>query len=178
MVDASRMQCDDVRENLVAFVDGELPVQEQQLVVSHIDSCPACRAELEHERALTLRLAQVLDVEPRPFDGSLAARVRERAAASDVTSHRWVLALAAATLVAVTAWFFFSKEDAGQDVVLPKGDDSEKVDTELLSHLDLLEDIDAVGVELDSDLVQLLLDGGWEDSVPEEALEEELLEQL
>ena len=39
------MRCDEVRGELVAFLDGELDAQVRDLIDTHLDSCPDCRAE-------------------------------------------------------------------------------------------------------------------------------------
>ena len=46
------MECSAVRKLLTAVVDGELDLRESADVESHLESCAACRAEFEAERAL------------------------------------------------------------------------------------------------------------------------------
>jgi anti-sigma factor RsiW len=37
--------CDSMRENLTAWIDGELPLAEERQVTAHIDACETCAAE-------------------------------------------------------------------------------------------------------------------------------------
>ena len=46
------MNCSDARENLSAFLDGELDRKSAAVVESHLAECGACRAELESLRGL------------------------------------------------------------------------------------------------------------------------------
>ncbi|MHC4470272.1 MAG: anti-sigma factor family protein [Planctomycetota bacterium] len=39
------MRCAEVRENLVAYLDGELPPEERDRIESHLGGCDACRRE-------------------------------------------------------------------------------------------------------------------------------------
>jgi len=50
------MQCREVRELLDAFVGDQLLVETTNDVVRHLETCPACRAELDGRRALRARL--------------------------------------------------------------------------------------------------------------------------
>jgi anti-sigma factor RsiW len=40
------MRCDKVRDQLVAYLDGELSAEEREIVDTHLANCPACRDEL------------------------------------------------------------------------------------------------------------------------------------
>lgn len=50
------MNCAECKENLVAYAEGLLPESKTQAVESHLQGCPACRAELKHISALRDRL--------------------------------------------------------------------------------------------------------------------------
>lgn len=39
--------CDSIRENLTAWIDGELPPSERQHLGAHLDSCQACSTEAD-----------------------------------------------------------------------------------------------------------------------------------
>ncbi len=41
------MQCDEIEVYLSGFVDGELPQQQQQRVLTHLERCTACRQVVE-----------------------------------------------------------------------------------------------------------------------------------
>ena len=40
------MRCDDVRNDLVAYLDGEITAEERERIDSHLANCPACRSEM------------------------------------------------------------------------------------------------------------------------------------
>ncbi|MCB4756951.1 MAG: zf-HC2 domain-containing protein [Elusimicrobia bacterium] len=40
------MEHEDIKEKLILFFDGELPMNEQQIVRQHVESCTKCREEL------------------------------------------------------------------------------------------------------------------------------------
>jgi len=40
------MRCDEIREQLVAYLDGELTAEDREIVDSHLANCPVCRDEL------------------------------------------------------------------------------------------------------------------------------------
>lgn len=46
------MTCEETRNNLLLFLYGELPFDEEERVELHIDECAACRRELEREQAM------------------------------------------------------------------------------------------------------------------------------
>ena len=41
------MNCDQVREKLSEYLDGELAPSERSELASHIERCPSCASELE-----------------------------------------------------------------------------------------------------------------------------------
>ncbi len=57
------MQCDEIEIYLSGFVDEELPQQQQQGVVSHLESCPRCRQLVEDLRRIK-RETQQLSYQP------------------------------------------------------------------------------------------------------------------
>jgi anti-sigma factor RsiW len=88
-------------ERVTGFVDDELDPQANAAVAAHLESCPACRAQAEAERALRARLRSL----PGPeLPAGLEARVREarRVRPSALpAAARWALPLAAALLLGV-----------------------------------------------------------------------------
>lgn len=40
------MRCEEVKNELVAYLDGEIPAEERERIDSHLANCPACRAEM------------------------------------------------------------------------------------------------------------------------------------
>jgi len=101
------MQCRDVRELLDAFLGDQLLVETTNDVVRHLETCPACRGELEGRRALRARLQSAFDgaveLAPRPeFLKEIDARLRTEAA-SRMTRRSWLRSWGAAAAALVTA---------------------------------------------------------------------------
>jgi anti-sigma factor RsiW len=61
------MNCDQVREDLGAWIDGELEPFEAKGMEAHLDACPACQGEAEEIRQLEGVLREQL-LSPRPPD--------------------------------------------------------------------------------------------------------------
>ena len=107
------MQCREVRELLDAFVGDQLLVETTYDVVRHLETCPACRADLEGRRALRARLqsafGRAVALAPSPeFLNGLDARLRTRRT-SQMTRRSWLRswgAAAAAIVTAVSGGFF------------------------------------------------------------------------
>jgi hypothetical protein len=100
------MSCEELRERIDDYVDGELHGAEQDLVARHLLECPACR---EQERALRVLLdgAAALPRELAPARElwpGVAARLRPSLSAFPRRSLRpLTLAAAAALLVALSS---------------------------------------------------------------------------
>ena len=54
------MRCEDARERLSAFVDGELPADEAEKMRAHLAACASCRAEEAELRRLSGAIARHL----------------------------------------------------------------------------------------------------------------------
>lgn len=65
--------CEDVKERLCEFLDGELAQADRAVVESHLQSCTGCREELSALRAAS---AAVHTLERRPAPASILAGVR------------------------------------------------------------------------------------------------------
>jgi hypothetical protein len=74
-----------VEEELLAYLDGMLPPQEETRVTAHLVECPTCAAELERLRALQLELGATFDTAlspvrlPSAADHRIRAQLRARA---------------------------------------------------------------------------------------------------
>jgi len=53
------MNCNDVQQLLSEYLDGELPVEQQNAVRSHLAQCNACSAELKKYHTLRTRAASL-----------------------------------------------------------------------------------------------------------------------
>lgn len=71
------MRCEDARERLQEYLDGQLPPAETQTVEAHLAACAACREDLALLRQVDAALATlpVLE-EPAAFTAQVMARVR------------------------------------------------------------------------------------------------------
>ena len=51
------MNCEQIRPNLVAYLDGETTPQGRAEIETHLQTCPQCAAELDRLRALRAGLS-------------------------------------------------------------------------------------------------------------------------
>ena len=101
------MQCRNVRELLDAFLGDQLLVETTNDVVRHLETCPACRGELDGRRALRGRLqsafARAVELAPRAeFLNGLESRLRAQAP-SRMSRRSWLQSWGAAAAAIVTA---------------------------------------------------------------------------
>jgi anti-sigma factor (TIGR02949 family) len=92
-------KCEEVREQLSAWLDGELAEEERARVAAHVDSCAACRREADQFVALNAALGHLA----APMPPGLAARVLARV--QPPRRRRWWqdLALAASLVIGLIA---------------------------------------------------------------------------
>src|ERR1700685_1093362 len=76
------MTCGAVRTRLPGCMDGAISEREHSQVRAHLESCAACRRDLESYRRMAVQLAQLGRVAP-PADLAVRIRVRASRAASD-----------------------------------------------------------------------------------------------
>ena len=69
-----KMACDEVRERLSAWLDGELAAEERQQVAAHLEVCPGCQEEM----AVLSRLDAALGTLEVPLPAQLSQRVLDR----------------------------------------------------------------------------------------------------
>ena len=77
------MTCREIRQQLSAYLDGELSPEESRSVRAHVASCPACRAELE---SLRRTIEAVKDLPPVAAPHDLKQRILETVNAADSPS--------------------------------------------------------------------------------------------
>jgi hypothetical protein len=110
------MTCGSGRGAVLDLARGVALADSERLAVeTHVQTCPACAADLEHHRALTAAL-QALSAEARAWGASPEIERRLQAAfeagrqapvplsKSAPQSKRWVYALAIAAIVALAVW--------------------------------------------------------------------------
>jgi anti-sigma factor RsiW len=90
------MKCNEVQENLSAWMDGEVPEELHQQLADHVAGCPACQAELEVLKRLDAALGGLEVPVPRGLADKVSRRLPRSAAAS-----RWVQSLALAVCLAL-----------------------------------------------------------------------------
>jgi anti-sigma factor RsiW len=110
------MECRDVRQLSDSYLSEELQTETNEAILSHLERCPACRAELDGRRALraTLRSAfeRSADLQPRPeFIAALREiSTRPAAPAQPLTrrrAFRWLASAAAFVLVTLGGFQLF-----------------------------------------------------------------------
>lgn len=114
------MNCDDVRISLGAYVLGALDPEETAEVEAHLDTCPACRAELAELSGLPAVLGRVSeqDIEAATAPPPVVLERLIAASARRGRRSRTMLALVASVVVAAlggTAWLSAARpaQDAG-----------------------------------------------------------------
>lgn len=90
------MECRTIQEYFSAYLDGELPVAQAEMVSRHLEVCPHCRQELQAWQ----QLWEALAAEAVPAPDDLAARVLARLPGRRQSWWRH-LALAASLLVGI-----------------------------------------------------------------------------
>ena len=59
-----RMNCEQVQPNLLDYSSGALSSPEASAIKAHLETCEACRAVLQEEKAIAARLSQFPAAEP------------------------------------------------------------------------------------------------------------------
>lgn len=144
--------CEEYRERLVPYLDGELPGEEEDDLECHVAACREC------ERVLTLhrQVGEILDAHlqadrraPEGTPSSTLSSVRRRLAGGRRVRRWLVTASAAALLVAATLLGGFWLGDSSRQ---------EEEDRLIIRNLDLLEEIHEEAGEVSPEFVQLLLE--------------------
>ena len=103
------MDCNDIRGDLEAFVDGALDAARSDAVRAHLDACPDCRREAEETRAFSAALGEGIRrhvdgiVPPPGAKEALLARLDAARPAPAFRVRRLALAAAASVLVGLGA---------------------------------------------------------------------------
>jgi anti-sigma factor (TIGR02949 family) len=101
--------CARAREQIQAYLDGELETTERVAVETHLAACPDCRRLADSYRSLFTALDRSAAPEPAP---GFAARVLGRVAAARARRRRWqTLVAAAAVLLLSTAAMLWAWDD-------------------------------------------------------------------
>jgi anti-sigma factor (TIGR02949 family) len=106
--------CDKTRKYLDSYISNELLVETNHEVLRHLESCPACSAELDTCTRMRARLKAAVKSQPVPPE--LQARIREqiwsRRSGSwfTVGRVRWAVTVAASLLVCAGVWMNNSRD--------------------------------------------------------------------
>jgi len=167
MADRNTPLCRRVRDNLAAYLDGEVKGGARQIIREHLAECEACRRHLE-ELKETWRLLDQLEapIVHRKFAEEVVTRAREQAVAGRLgrwerlTGMRGILSGVAASMAA--AVFLFGLYISSK----PLGDVPAPVERECILYLDVLDHLEALeNMEMVRHMQQL----GQEIGEPEKA---------
>src|SRR5947209_3526521 len=81
----TELNCEEVRQQLNAYVDSELTGERLASMDSHLSACAACSADLSARSAMKRRLHDAVAAQP----GNPALEARIRAALREETAPRW-----------------------------------------------------------------------------------------
>lgn len=133
------MNCEEVRERIVEFLDRALPDESQAAVDEHLLSCGRCRQEVAELGAAWEMLDAFPAVSPsgdfvqRTMTSFRSIRRGERKA---IALRRAVLAVAAGLVLALSVFFFGIDQDS------EPGSGPAVAEEEVIENLDLMEDLE------------------------------------
>jgi anti-sigma factor RsiW len=105
------MKCSRSKKKLSAYLDGEMPEQEREVISQHLQQCEECRGEVAAFSAVTDALNTIEGIEVPPyFMTRLRQQVREQAKPVPFFQRIRGLAVTAATAVAVVASLFIGNQ--------------------------------------------------------------------
>ncbi len=160
--------CSPFREDMVAYLDRELPAARTRELEGHLQSCPECRAIAEEHREVWRLLDHYEPVgATEGFLPQVLARAGwsrpSRGAAHSRISGAWLAAAAVLLVVLIPFGFDFFHRPPGGEVSDLSGEEWEAaLNIDLLQNLDLLRTLD-VFVEVDDPaLLRTVMDLGDE----------------
>ena len=95
--------CEKTRRYMDAYISNELLVETNHEMLRHLETCPACTAELDARGRLRSRLKTAVQNQPVPPALSASVRERIRRRQTSPWTH-WALASAAGLALCVAAW--------------------------------------------------------------------------
>jgi anti-sigma factor RsiW len=156
------MKCDDLRENLAAYLDGEIEGAPRRAMDEHFAACPACAAERRaHAAAWRLLDLAVPLAAPAGLAGRIAARTRTEGGGAGGGGRlfrlRSPLVAAAAVLLAAGGAVVLLRDRS----VSGNGNGGDAPSDQLLDDLPVLENLDL----LEGEYAEVLerVDSGAED---------------
>lgn len=159
--------CPNVREDLVAYLDGELPALRAAELEEHLRLCPPCRALAEEHREVWRLLDHAEPVRiPDGFVSRVLLRVRGARASSGAPLLRvgvsWLAAAAVLLLVLIPFGADFLRP-VRTDLVELTGDELEAaLEIDVLENLEELRAMDALFEVDDPAMLRSVMDVGEE----------------
>jgi len=149
-------------EELVAFLDGALSVENARRVEKHLGRCPSCREVLEDFRRTGHLLNRWTEINPSPgFESRVLTQIRASAPPRPVSGgfgnlNRWLFksplrwAAVAAGIVLIAGAAYWNSSPSRNEDTLTEAEKDEiathidlYVDYGVISHLDTLKPMDA-----------------------------------
>jgi anti-sigma factor RsiW len=116
------MTCTEIKEVTVPYLELDLEPSRVHDVTAHLDTCSACRAEMEAVRQVLVRLKGIAVPDPgdrfwREFPGKVRKELAHERLPIPAQQWKWIagwpMALAASVLLLVGAWFLRGVFDQG-----------------------------------------------------------------
>jgi anti-sigma factor RsiW len=101
-ISAQDHSCQKVRDYLDSYLNNELLVETNLMVLGHLKTCTACSARLRDMQRVKSTLKAAVLTQPIP-DG-LQNRIHSKLHRKRPETYRWMLAAAAAVVIAVSSW--------------------------------------------------------------------------
>jgi anti-sigma factor RsiW len=141
------MICARVREELVAFLDGEASDSDSEAIRTHLGECASCAAEAEGHRATAEWLAQYDGIEPREErTQAILAAAAEVDREEAKRPKRWrpgrIIPFASAAAVLIAASVIARYEWPASSGTEPAAAAADAEVQEIASNLDLYENLD------------------------------------
>lgn len=121
------MTCETIRDNLSAYIDGELTAREAAAVETHVHDCSACRRELDALRR-TADLAQSMPRAETPPDFANDVMVAVRRGDAETRTHWFRLLWAPAVAAAVAFALFIIHPEGGGPAASEQAAPTERAD--------------------------------------------------
>lgn len=131
--------CKSLRSYMDSYMNDELLVETNHEMLKHLESCKDCAAELESRMRVkrVLQNAVKKDVAPGALQYRIQREIRKQQSGPGYQFKNWMLAAAAAVIVALGSWGVFQAIQAnhGKTLELARQQDVEVLTVGLNNHL-------------------------------------------
>ena len=120
------MKCEEVRERINEYIDGELTEEEAALVTAHINTCVHCREIMEDMRRTTAALASLGKADVPDFVAPALKQIEEEKQSGRKKTVRKYASLAAALVICIAGGLYLAAqpaEPAGKEGGSARGSD-------------------------------------------------------